>query len=130
MKTTLPILRKEIDENNAVKKTEGTIDVVIDTSIYAEERWETNFPNNAKHETLFAYVERVVNAGEVNGTAKILSNLKAIYCFIESADIPDFKSFCQMFDFGDVEYTKRLCDKISTVFKYALGSSATTPKNS
>jgi len=129
MKATLPTLKKELDGETVVK-TEGTIDVIVDTSIYAEERWESNFPNNAKTETLFAYVERVVKNDGVHAKANILSNLKAVYCFIESKDIPDFKSFCQMFDFGDIEYTKRLCEKISAVFNYALNSSAATPKNS
>lgn len=101
IKTTLPIVEKAI-ENDKLVTAKKTIDVKIDTSIFAEERWESNFPQNARRETLFAYVERIKTDG-LNDKAHILSNLKALYCFIEGDAIPDFKSFCQMFDIADGE---------------------------
>lgn len=127
IKTTLPIVEKAI-ENDKLVTAKKTIDVKIDTSIFAEERWESNFPQNARRETLFAYVERIKTDG-LNDKAHILSNLKALYCFIESDAIPDFKSFCQMFDIADGEYLNELTNKMRVVFDIALNGSAVTQKN-
>ena len=127
IKTTLPIVEKAI-ENDKLVTAKKTIDVKIDTSIFAEERWESNFPQNARRETLFAYVERIKTDG-LNDKAHILSNLKALYCFIEGDAIPDFKSFCQMFDIADGEYLNELTSKMRVVFDIALNGSAVTQKN-
>lgn len=127
IKTTLPIVEKAI-ENDKLVATKKSIDVKIDTSIFAEERWESNFPQNASRETLFAYVERIKTDG-LNDKAHILSNLKALYCFIEGDAIPDFKSFCQMFDIADGEYLNELTNKMRVVFDIALNGSAVTQKN-
>lgn len=128
--TKLPIIDKQIDEkNNKILTSERDIDVTIDTSLFAEERWEANFPLNAKKETLFAYIERVKNAGLIEDKAHILSNLKAVYCFMEGKDIADFKSFCQLFDLADEKYISKLIDKIKYVFDIVLKSSAADPKN-
>ena len=127
IKTTLPIVEKAI-ENDKLVATKKSIDVKIDTSIFAEERWESNFPQNASRETLFAYVERIKTVG-LNDKAHILSNLKALYCFIEGDAIPDFKSFCQMFDIADGEYLNELTSKMRVVFDIALNGSAVTQKN-
>ena len=127
IKTTLPIVEKAI-ENDKLFTVKKTIDVKIDTSIFAEERWESNFPQNASRETLFAYVERIKTDG-LNDKAHILSNLKALYCFIKGDAIPDFKSFCQMFDIADGEYLNELTNKMRVVFDIALNGSAVTQKN-
>lgn len=128
--TKLPIIDKQIDEkNNKILISERDIDVTIDTSLFAEERWEANFPLNAQKETLFAYIERVKNAGLIESKAHILSNLKAVYCFMEGKDIADFKSFCQLFDLADEKYISKLIDKIKYVFDIVLKSSAADPKN-
>lgn len=127
IKTTLPIVEKAI-ENDKLVTAKKTIDVKIDTSIFAEERWESIFPQNARRETLFAYVERIKTDG-LNDKAHILSNLKALYCFIEGDAIPDFKSFCQMFDIADGEYLNELTNKMRVVFDIALNGSAVTQKN-
>lgn len=127
IRTTLPIVEKAI-ENDKLVATKKSIDVKIDTSIFAEERWESNFPQNASRETLFAYVERIKTDG-LNDKAHILSNLKALYCFIEGDAIPDFKSFCQMFDIADGEYLNELTNKMRVVFDIALNGSAVTQKN-
>lgn len=129
LKTKLPIITKSIDEKNKLTIIEDTIDVSIDTSIFAEERWESNFPANAKKETLFAYIERVKNAGLIESKAHILSNLKALYCFLEGKDIADFKSFCQLFDLADTVYLNKLVDTMKNVFTLVLNSSAADQKN-
>ena len=128
IKTKIPVQDKEINAENKLVVAEREIEVKIDTSLFAEERWEQNFPHNAKNETLFAYVERIQNAGVVGG-ANIVSNLKALYCFMESDAIPDFKSFLQMFDLADAEYLTRLVDKIKFVFEIALSTATANAKN-
>ena len=129
IKTKLPVQEKEINEQNKLVKTERQIDVEIDTSLFAEERWEQNFPHNAKNETLFAYVERIRKAGLMESKAHILSNLKALYCFLESKELPDFKSFLKLFDLADAEYLTRLVDKIKFVFEIALKTATANAKN-
>lgn len=128
--TKLPVQKKTIDEeSNKLIVEKGEINVAIDTSIYAEERWEANFPQNAKKETLFAYIERVKKVGQLESKAHILSNLKALYCFMEGQDIADFKSFLQLFDLADTNYIKKLVDKMKYVFELVLSTSAVDSKN-
>ena len=128
--TKLPIIEKSIDEKNKkILANEREIDVTIDTSLFAEERWEANFPINAQKETLFAYIERIKNTGLIESKAHILSNLKALYCFMEGKDIADFKSFCQLFDLADEKYLNKLIDKIKFVFDIVLQGSAANQKN-
>ena len=130
IKTKLPVVEKTIDEaTNALIVKEKEIDVAIDTSLFAEERWEANFPHNAKNETLFAYIERVQKAGLLENKAHILSNLKALYCFMEGTEIADFKSFCQLFDLADGARLEKLVDKIKYVFGIVLNSSTVSGKN-
>lgn len=130
IKTTLPIIEKTIDEQKGeIIISEKSIDVSVDTSLFAEERWEANFPHNAKNETLFAYIERVKNTGLMESKAHILSNLKALYCFLEGKDIADFKSFCQLFDLADGTYINKLVEKIKFVFNLVLGGSSASQKN-
>ena len=59
IRTTLPVVEKSIDENNNLVVNKKNINVSVDTSLFAEERWEQNFPHNAKNEKLFAYIQRV-----------------------------------------------------------------------
>lgn len=128
--TKLPIIDKQIDENNNKILTNcRDIEVNIDTSLFAEERWEANFPLNAKKETLFAYIERVKTAGLIESKAQILSNLKALYCFMEGKDIADFKSFCQLFDLADADYLNKLVDTMKNIFTLVLNASAVDQKN-
>lgn len=128
--TTLPIVETTIDEKEEkLVKVEKSIDVNIDTSIFAEERWEANFPEIAKRETLFAYLERVSNAGLLKDKVYLLSNLKAFYCFLESDKLPCFKSFCQLFDSADGEYVTKLTDKMYFVFNLVLKGSTVSTKN-
>ena len=129
IKTKLPVQEKEINAQNQLVKSEREIEVEIDTSLFAEERWEQHFPHNAKNETLFAYVERIKKSGLMESKAQILSNLKALYCFLESKELPDFKSFLKLFDLADAEYLTRLVEKIKFVFEIALSTATTDGKN-
>lgn len=129
LKTTLPTVEKTLDGDKLVVK-QKEITVGIDTSLFAEERWEANFPHNAKNETLFGYIERVKNSGLLESKAHILANLKALYCFMEGDAIPDFKAFCQLFDLADGEYINKLVEKIKFVFELVLNASTADSKNS
>lgn len=129
IKTKLPVQEKEIGAQNQLVKNEREIEVEIDTSLFAEERWEQHFPHNAKNETLFAYVERIKKAGLIESKGQILCNLKALYCFLESKELPDFKSFLKLFDLADAEYLTRLVDKIKFVFEIALSTATADAKN-
>lgn len=130
IKTTLPVVEKSINDKNELVTVEKTIDVTIDTSLFAEERWEKYFPFNARNETLFAYIERMTNERKLEDKASVLSNLKALYCFMEGDAIPDFKSFCQMFDLTGGGYLEKLIEKIKFVFNLVLNDSAVSSKNS
>lgn len=128
--TKLPVINKVYDaETKTVKTTRKELAIKVDTSVYAEERWEANFPANAERETLFAYIERIVETGKTKSKVTVLSNLKALFCFIESDKIASFKEFAQMFDMSDEAHLKELCDTVDDIFKKALGASATKQKN-
>lgn len=129
IKTTLPAFVTTFDDKSkSLVTTDKEIVVEIDTSLFAEQRWEANFPHNAKSETLFAYIERMRDEGKIDA-AHVLSHLKALYCFLEGDDIADFKSFCQLFNTIDSNRLARLVEKIKDVFEIILNSSAASSKN-
>ena len=85
VKVRIPFNDREI-VNGKIKNNPGEIVAHIDTTVFAEERWQKHFPENAKNETLFAYVERITNQNKTasKDVVMIHSNLKALYCFLES----------------------------------------------
>ena len=126
MKIRLPLLRQEI-VNNTIVSQEEILEVELDTSVYSEERWEQNFPELAKREGLFQYIERIHEAtknGEVDKRVSVISMLKAIYCFLEFEGYMDYKSFCKMFNLAQTEYTTKLIEELKRAFKLILGSSS------
>lgn len=127
--TTLPVFETELNEKSGelIHKTRD-IKCKIDVSLFAEKRWEENFPANAKNETLFAYVERV-GEKDLKNPAYLMSHLKAVFCFIESDEIADFNAFLRLFDIAGGECLTRLLDKIKFVFEIALKAAASA-KNS
>ena len=131
IKTKFPFREKRYDEEKKeIVTTEKEIDVMIDTSIYAEERWETTFPNNAKRETLFAYMERIGKPKDDGDVPWAISILKAVYCLIEAEQIATYKAFMQMLDITDPEYAKRLIGKLVDIFNAALNTAAVDGKTS
>lgn len=122
MRIELPLLEQEIVDGNLVSK-ERSVEFELDTSVYSEERWEQNFPRMAEHEGLFQYVERV-SKNALTDRVKVISMLKAIFCFIESKEVRSYKDFAQMFNLAVPEYTERLINKLSSAFKIVLGSSS------
>ena len=122
MKIELPILEQKL-EGDALVKSERLAIFDIDTSVYSEERWEQNFPALAANEGLFQYIERV-NKGAVTDRVRVSCMLKAIYCFIESAEVPTYKHFAQMIVLSDPEYTSRLISGLENAFKSILNGSS------
>ena len=95
IKVEIPLLEEKIESGQLVRN-ERSILLEVDPSVYSEERWEQNFPAQAEREGLFEYIERV-QASQVSERVRVASMLKALYCFVESNDIPTYKSFAQMF---------------------------------
>ena len=122
MRVTLPILHQKIENNELIStETEAVFD--IDTSVYSEERWEQNFPELAAHEGLFDYIGRLNSA--VSNRVMVACMLKALYCFMESEEIPTYKDFAKMFVLGDSAYLSKLLEKLHTTFNLILQSSST-----
>lgn len=122
MKVQIPILEQElVDEQIVSKETTAVFD--LDTSVYSEERWEQNFPQLAKHEGLFQYIERVQN-NALTERVKVACMLKAIFCFIESDKVSSYKEFAQMFNLAVPEYTEKLIDALTKSFKLIIGGSS------
>lgn len=122
MRIELPILHQEIAGEELISK-ETTVQFDLDTSVYSEERWEQNFPNMAAHEGLFQYIERV-QKNSLTERVKVAAMLKAIFCFLESDEIRSYKSFAQMFNLANSEYTEKLISALITAFKLVLRSSS------
>lgn len=130
IKIRIPINNREIVEGKIVNNPSELI-ANIDTTVFAEERWQKHFPENAKNETLFAYVERIKNQNEstTKDAVMIRSNLKALYCFLESEELPTFKSFVQLFDLSDETTLNKQVQVIHDAFTTVLSSSTVSSKN-
>lgn len=130
IKTTLPVIERTYDEEKEkIVTVKKDIPVTINTSVFAEMRWEQQFPHNAEKETLQAYVARLLKEKKERDVAWIVSALKAIYCLIEGEDIQTFKAFCSLFDMADSDHLANLADKIRKVFNIAITGSAVSAKN-
>ena len=122
MKIQLPILEQEIADGRIISK-ERTAIFNIDTSVYSEERWEQNFPALAEKEGLFQYIERI-QQNSVTERVKVACMLKAVYCFIESEEVPTYKDFAQMFNLATPEYTTRMIEALRSAFNAILNGSS------
>lgn len=118
----LPILQQSF-EDGTLLSVEHLETFNIDTSVYSEERWEQHFPELAKNESLFQYVERI-QKDSITERVKVICMLKAIYCFIESDSIPTYKSFAQMINLATSEYTTRMLKALREAFDAILNSSS------
>lgn len=123
MRIELPILEQKM-ENGVVVAKERTAVFDIDTSVYSEERWEQNFPALAEKEGLFQYIERVQD-NSVTDRVRVSCMLKAIYCFIESSEIPTYKHFAQMINLSTPEYTMRMLESLKAAFNAILNGAST-----
>jgi hypothetical protein len=122
MRLELPLLHQELRDDEVVSIRSSTV-FEIDTSVYAEERWEQNFPKLAEKESLFQYVDRV-KGDSTTDRVRLTAMLKAVYCFIESDAVPTYKDFAKLFSLSDSKYTEELINKLITAFKAITGSSS------
>lgn len=122
MRIELPVLNQKIVNGELISNERNAV-FNIDTSVYSEERWEQNFPALASREGLFQYVERIQKES-VTERVKVASMLKAIYCFIESDEIPTYKDFAQMINLATPEYTTRMINALHSAFELILNGSS------
>lgn len=123
MRIELPILEQKFVDGKIIP-TEKIADFEVDTSIYSEERWEQNFPILAEKEGLFQYIARIQD-NSITERVRVSSMLKAIYCFIESDEIPTYKHFAKMINLSTPEYTTRILESLKNAFKAILNGSST-----
>ena len=122
MTIKLPVLKQSFD-NGELLCVEHEASFDIDTSVYSEERWEKNFPDLAAKEGLFQYIERV-QENAVTDRVRVSCMLKAIYCFIESPEVPTYKQFAQMISLSTPEYTVRMLERLKSAFDIILNGSS------
>lgn len=116
----LPTQHKEfIDGKQKVTKGEKEFD--LDTSLASQIRWEASFPEQALHEDLFTYTQRISKQDQVTGPV-LISKMKTLYCWFDT-DI-SFIDFLKMFDLSDPAYVKKLTSQISAVWQSIVDSSA------
>lgn len=120
MKIKLPIQHKEIKDDKLVK-TLSEKEFELDTSLASQIRFEAKFPLIAQNEDLFEYSKRIC-AVEGLSASLVISKMKILYCYLET-DI-DYIEFLKMFDLSDLEYTKKLTDKMTYVFELVFNGSA------
>ncbi len=129
IKTKLPCWNSQIKDNKKVVSDYDLI-VTINTSITAEQKWEEEFKEQAKNETLFNYIARIGSSNlKTADTSLLLSAFKALYCLIECEDILNFKQFLTLFDFSEEKRFEKLINEVTNIFEIALSNSANDPKN-
>lgn len=107
------------------------IDAQIDTSLYAEMKWEAEFPMLAAKESVMQYTARISNIfrSSAADAAVVLAGLKALYCFLDGAELPDFKSFVKMLSAENAETTKELIEILRLALEKIPIASAGNSKN-
>lgn len=127
------MLKSRLPFKSLIEKADGSIEarfeeiiVSVDTSIYAEERWEAEFPKLAEKETIFEYMNRIsVAKSEEDNMATKLAGLKALYCLIECDKWTNYKEFLQSISIDNTEFVNKMYE----LFKKVVNASAAKPKN-
>lgn len=119
----LPIVQQKILENGELHTEKTEEEVQVDFSVYAEMRWEKEFPQQAEKEGLFEYIERLNRIKKLGKNAHlqrelVLSMTKVLYCLIESNWT--FKEFAQKISIQQPAFIK----KINEILELAVNSSA------
>lgn len=120
MKVKLPIQTKEIKGEELIK-TRSEKEFDLDTSLVAQIRFETKFPELAEREDLFGYSKRITELDSVTAGV-IISKMKMLYCWLET-DI-EFVDFLKLFDLTDIDYIKDITEEIKKVIDIVFNSSA------
>ena len=95
----------------------GNIDFELDTSAYADYRFEVNFAKELQC-TFQEFVQRIAKQ-KGNAKANYLSVLKILYCYLESDKAPTFISFIKLFD---VNYAEEMLKKLTEVLEQSFKS--------
>jgi hypothetical protein len=121
MKIKLPIQTKDVVNGELVKKqTEKVFD--LDTSLAAQVRFETKFPDLAIKEDLDGYSKRICKVEELS-VAVIISKMKMLYCWFDTEI--SFIDFLKLFDLTDTDYTvNKLTKSIKEAFELIFDGSA------
>lgn len=117
IKFILPVLEQELVGKQLVNTTKDMV-CYLDISATAQEVWEREFPNQAKNEGLFDYIDRIKQEANTNkSVALTISALKAIYCMIKFEKPMSKDEFLSMFTFTNAEYFNTLVEKLHSVFE-------------
>ena len=121
MKIKLPVQTKEIVNGELIKKqSEKVFD--LDTSLAAQVRFETKFPELSQKEDLDGYSKRICKVEELS-VALIISKMKMLYCWFDT-DLC-FIDFLKLFDLSDTDYTvNKLTKAIKEAFELIFNASA------
>ena len=120
MKIKLPIQTKEIIDGKLVVKA-SQIELKIDTSLLAQQRFESKFPKLAEREDLEGYSKRICAVEELS-MAVIISKMKMLYCWFDT-DMT-FEDFLRLFDLTDIEYINKMTTAIKEAFEIIFNASA------
>ena len=120
MKVKLPIQQKEIKDSK-LNIIEAEKEFELDMSLASQIRFETKFPELAEREDLYGYAKRISEINSLSA-AVIISKMKMLYCWFDTEI--QFIDFLKMFDLTDLEYTKKLTDKMNEIFSIVYNGSA------
>ena len=120
MKIKLPIQTKEIIDGKLVVKS-SEMELKIDTSLLAQQRFESKFPALAVKEDLEGYSKRICAVEELS-IAVIISKMKMLYCWFDT-DM-SFEDFLRLFDLTDIEYINKMTNAIKEAFELIFNASA------
>lgn len=114
MKTTLPVREKELLDDGTVKVKDYNIEVDVDTSLNAQDRFQAHFPELAQHEDLETYTKRIYEHKEMTMPV-LMSKIKSFYCWIDT-DVT-FKDFNKLIMgcIGDEDYRKKIIKKLDDI---------------
>ena len=120
MKIKLPVQVKEIENGKLIRKRDS-IEFDVDVSLASQMRYEKKFPELAQNEDLLNYSRRI-REHEGISLAKILSELKLFYCWLDTQ--VEFDDFLKLIDLTDKEYVKEFTKALSESFDIILNGSA------
>lgn len=120
MKVLLPIQTKEFKDGK-IERHSYNKEFELDPSLASEMRWEAKFPQQAEHEDLFTYTQRIQKIEELTAPV-IISKMKSIYCWFDT-DI-SFIDFLKLFDLSDVEYINKLTSTLTEIWQAIKNGSA------
>lgn len=121
----IPTLKKEL-VNGEIKRTQGELEVEIDTSFLAHLKWEEQFQKTVGYSlAVYTAMMEEILKDEAKTKAHFISLLKLLYCYVNSDKLPTFKDFCSLFDY---EIADEILNKITTVIE-EVNKSVVSKKN-